>query len=208
MTNVLIVEDERLTGEMLAQYVRSAPDRYSLAKLIQNAADAPLVCSRTKIDLILMDVCTEGSSSGLDAAGKIKERFPNIKVIIVTSAPEYRFIEKARAAGAESFWYKNTTETELLTVMDRTMEGESVYPDSTPLIRMGDTDNHHFTGRELETLYWLVKVGTAKEIAKEMHCSPRTVESNLQSLYNKTGCSTKTELAILAVENRIVLPKY
>lgn len=208
MTRVLIVEDERLVGEMLAQYVASAPDRYEMTELIRSANDAELVCWRRRIDLVLMDVCTAQNASGLDAARRIRAQFPHTKIIIITSAPEYRFPERAREAGAESFWYKDASETELLSVMDRTMAGEHVYPDRTPEVGMGDATSYGFTPRELETLYWLVKVGSAKEIAKEMGIEVGTVQTNLNNLKNKTGCATKAELAVLAVENKLVLPKY
>lgn len=208
MTNVLIVEDERLTGAMLARYVTSASDRYTLFDVIRSAADAELVCYRTRIDLILMDVCTAQKASGLDATARIKKLFPKTKVIVVTSAPEYRFIEKAKEAGAESFWYKDVGEADLISIMDRTMAGESIYPDRTPAVEIGDATSYDFTPREMETLYWLVKVGSAKDIAREMGIEVSTVQTNINSLKNKTGCSTKAELAILAVENRLVLPKY
>ena len=51
-----------------------------------------------------MDVCTVNEHSGIAAAKEIKSKYPDIKIIIVTSAPDYRFIEKAREAGADSFW--------------------------------------------------------------------------------------------------------
>lgn len=208
MTQVLIVEDERLAGGMLAQYVNSASDRYSLFDIIRSADDALLVCTRKKPDLILMDVCTANQASGLDAAKKIKECFPEIRIIIVTSAPEYRFIDKAKEAGAESFWYKDVSESELLSVMDRTMAGESVYPDRTPEVILGEASSYEFTPREMETLYYLVKVGSAKEIAKEMGIEVGTVQTYINNLKSKTGCQTKSALAILAVENKLVLPKY
>lgn len=208
MTQVLIVEDERLTAAMLAQYVHSAADRYSLFDIIRSAADAELVCHGATIDLILMDVCTAKQASGLEAAAKIKQIFPQIKIIIVTSAPEYRFIDKARNAGVESFWYKDSSDYDLLEIMDRTMAGERIYPEHTPEVELGNTNSYDLTPRELETLYWLVKVGSAKEIAKEMGIEVGTVQTNINNLKQKTGCSSKSELAVLAVESKLVLPKY
>lgn len=105
-----------------------------------------------QIDLILMDVCTAMNVSGLEAAEKIKSRFPNIKIIIITSQPECSFIDRARAAGVESFWYKTASAEEILTVMDRTMAGESIYPDNTPSLKLGVADSDKFSDRELEVL--------------------------------------------------------
>ncbi|MGN0636199.1 MAG: response regulator [Acutalibacteraceae bacterium] len=208
MTEVLIVEDERLIRELFAQYIRCASDRYTLADATGDANNAELVCRSRRIDLILMDICTANGASGLDAAQRIKKLFPNIKILLVTSAPEFRFLEKARAAGADSFWYKETDEADLLDVMDRTMAGESVYPDRTPEVPIGFSTSYHFTPKELETLYWLAKVVSAKAIAEQMGVSVDCVNEHLKHLKAKTGCTTKTQLAILACKARLVLPEY
>ena len=109
MTNVLIVDNDRIAQEMLSTYVNSAPDRYRLVGVIADAANAAVVCLRNQVDLILMDVCTENDESGIDATAAIKQSHPQIKVIIVTSAPEVTFLEKARIAKADSFYYKNVS---------------------------------------------------------------------------------------------------
>ena len=88
MTKVLIVEDQKMAQENMEAIVQSSAD-YILAGTISNAADAELVCMHKPVDLILMDVCTELNSNGLDAAQRIKQKYPDIKIIIVTSMPEF-----------------------------------------------------------------------------------------------------------------------
>jgi DNA-binding NarL/FixJ family response regulator len=208
VTKVLIVDDERLVSRMLAQYVASADNRYELVDTIKVAADAEYLCLGRHVDLILMDICTAGNSSGIEAAQNIKRKFPNIKIIMITSAPDFRFIDLARTAGADSFWYKDVSEEELLDVMDRTMNGESIWPDQTPEVPIGDTVSSKLSARELEVLYWIVKVGAISEIAKNMFIDEETVKTHIRNMKNKTGCKTKSSLAIMAVDNRLVLPKY
>lgn len=208
MTNVLIVDDERLVQELFANYIASASDRYALAETTGDAANAELICQRNHIDLVLMDVCTANGASGLDAAGRIKKRFPHIKVIVVTSAPEYRFIGKARAAGADSFWYKDISESDLLDVMDRTMAGESIYPDRTPEVSIGLTTSYDFTPTELEVLRHLAEGISSKSIAVKMGVSTDTVNTHIKHLKDKTGCLSKTQLAVLASKSKLVLPEY
>ena len=131
MTKVLIVEDQRMAQENMESIIKSS-ENYSLAGTISNAADAELFCMREAVDLILMDVCTARDENGIEACAVIKRKFPRIKIIIVTSMAEHTFIEKAKAAKADSFWYKDASRGELLTVMDQTMAGEHIYPDKTP----------------------------------------------------------------------------
>src|SRR5699024_2770630 len=82
------------------------------------------------IDLVLMDVCTLNDESGLEATSRIKRDSPSTKVIVMTSMPEYTFPEKARLAGADSFWYKDYGNSGLSDVVRRTLADESVWPEN------------------------------------------------------------------------------
>ena len=147
MIQVLIVEDQRMAREDMENYIQSSR-RYCLAASITNAAMAETVCRQSGCELVLMDVCTENDESGLVAAEQIKRTMPQIKVIIVTSLVECSFIDRAHKAGVESFWYKDAGKEELLEVMDRTMKGESVYPDAPPIVMIGTAKSCDFhTGR-------------------------------------------------------------
>ena len=190
---VLIVEDQDIPRELFEIYIK-ASDKFEHVHSIPSAAAALSVCRSSKIDLILMDVMTELEHSGLDAAEKIKKQFPEIKIIIVTSMPEYSWLSRAKAIGVDSFWYKDGQKDSILDVMERTMAGEHIYPDETPLIRIGCTTNHSFTERELDVLKELTTGDTNAEIAERLFISVATVKSHIQHLMEKTGFKTRTEL--------------
>lgn len=190
---VLIVEDQDIPRELFKIYIDSG-DRFEHVLSISNASAAPSVCQTTHVDLILMDVMTELDHSGLDAAEEIKRQFPHIKIIIVTSMPEYSWLSRARRIGVDSFWYKDGQKDSLLDVMERTMAGEHIYPDETPLIRIGNATNHEFTERELDVLKELTTGDTNAEIAERLFISVATVKSHIQHLMEKTGFKTRTEL--------------
>ena len=100
MTKVLIVEDQKMAQENMEAIINDSQN-YTLAGIISNAADAELFCMRCSVNLILMDVCTARDESGIEACAVIKKKFPNIKIIIVTSMAEHTFIEKAKEVGAQ-----------------------------------------------------------------------------------------------------------
>ena len=112
--------------------------RYELAEAIESASMAELYCLKNPVNLIIMDVCTALKASGLTAAAKIKKNSPGIRIVLVTSQPECDFIHRAKEAGIDSFWYKEPLENSLLSVLDRTMAGESVYPEDTPVLKVGE----------------------------------------------------------------------
>ena len=83
-----------------------------------------------------MDVVMRDGISGLEAAERIKKDSPHTKILMVTSMPEVSYLTRARQIGVDSFWYKEEGDLPLLKVMDMTMEGKSVYPDHTPVLRL------------------------------------------------------------------------
>jgi len=202
--HVLIVEDQAMPRELFEIYINSS-DKFNHLLSVANASAAPSVCKNNKVDLILMDVMTALGSSGLDAAEEIKKEFPEIKIIIVTSMPEYSWLERAREIGVDSFWYKDGQKESILDVMERTMAGENIYPDETPLIHIGNTTNHDFTERELEILKELTTGDTNTAIAERLHISLPTVKSHIQHLMEKTGFKTRTELVSEARSLGIVI---
>ena len=204
MYNVLIVEDQDMPRELFEIYIKASADFNHLLS-ISNASAALSVCKNSRVDLILMDVMTEFGNSGLDAAEEIKKEFPDIKIIIVTSMPEYSWLSHARKIGVDSFWYKDGQRDSIIEVMERTMAGESIYPDETPLIRIGNSTNHEFTERELDILKELTTGDTNSEIAKRLYISVPTVKSHIQHLMEKTGFKTRTELVSEARSLGIVI---
>ena len=204
MVKVMVVEDQAMPRQLFEAFVQNSPD-YRLVYSIKNADMADIYCEKSRIDLILMDICTQMNASGLEAARRIKEKHPEIKIIIVTSMPEVSYIKRAKAAGADSFWYKEISEQTILELMDRTMAGESVYPDCTPGVDFGLTDSRNFTERELDVLRELTSGDTNLQIGERLGMSKNTVRDYIQTMLEKTGFRSRTELAVKARESGIVI---
>lgn len=202
--NVLIVEDQDMPRQLLEIYLGGSEQFHHLAS-ITNASAALAVCRTRPVDLILMDVMTELGHSGLDAAEEIKRQFPKIKIIIVTSMPEYSWLQRARKIGVDSFWYKDGQKENILHVMERTMAGEHIYPDDTPLVSIGDATNHEFTDRELDVLKELTTGASNAVIAQRLNITAGTVKNHIQHLLEKTGFTTRTELVSEARSLGIVI---
>jgi two-component system vancomycin resistance associated response regulator VraR len=207
MYNVLIVEDDPMARKLLEIFV-STSEKYHLVPSLDSAAMAELYCMTNQVDLVLMDVCTAMDMSGIEAAAKLKKNYPAIKIIIITSQPEYSYIDQARKIGVESFWYKEPTAEALLKVMDRTMAGESIYPDSAPVIRLGAALSEDFTERELEVLRELVSGKTDAAIADTLCLSVTRVKQHIQHIREKTQFANRTELAVRARESGLVISDY
>lgn len=205
MYNVMIVEDQAMPRQLFEAFI-SMSENYNLVHSIKNADMADIYCEKSNIDLILMDVCTELNSNGLEAAERIKQRFPQIKIIVVTSMPEITYLERARKIGVDSFWYKEVSKEPILSLMDRTMAGESVYPDSTPSVSFGLIKSTDLSEREIAVLREVINGDTNAEIAEKLGVSQYTVRDYVQVIMEKTGYHTRTELAVKARESGIIIP--
>lgn len=200
----LIVEDQEMPRQLFEIYIQSS-EKYELVNTLTNASLAVDLCRAGGIDLILMDVCTALGSNGLDAAEAIKREFPQIKIIIVTSMPEFSWLERARKIGVDSFWYKDAQKDSILSVCDRTMAEERVYPDETPRVTIGEVTNHDFTERELEILKELITGDSNAEIGERLGVSAGTVKRHVENMLSKTGFHTRTELVAEAGRLGIVI---
>ena len=195
MVNVLIVEDSRVSREAFERTL-SADSEYSVVAAIENAANAEIACMTNRIDLILMDVCTADDESGIRAAGKIKKNYPEVKIIMMTSMPEYSFLQKAKESRCDSFWYKEYGETSLLEICARTINGEFVWPDKSPVVMIGEVIRELAQGSRYE------------DITEALHISMNTVKYHVKNILLKTGFKTTLQLVAEVVEKRLILPKY
>lgn len=207
MTNILLVEDSKISREALERRILPSPD-YLLIASIENAANAEIACMNGKVDLILMDVCTADDESGLKAAVSIKKHYPGIRIVIMTSMPEHSFLRKARECGCDGFWYKEYGEDDVLDVCARVMRGEAVWPEATPPVAVGSVSSRELTDRELAVLRQLALGRKYEEIAENLGISANTVKYHIRNLLQKTGYRSTLQLVVDVVDKKLILPRY
>ena len=171
---------------------------YELITSLASAEQAVTWCMEHPVDLIIMDVMMKYGLDGLTCARTIKNNNPEIKIILTTSTAEAKWIEKARKAKIDSFWFKEYSDVPLTEVMDRTMKGESVYPDIPPNPDFGEVTKYDLSERELDVLRELTRNLTNDEIAEELHISPHTVKRHIENMLTKTGYKSRVDLAVNA----------
>ena len=201
---VLIVDDQKMVRQMFETAVKSSPD-YEIAGMAQTAYEAVQICCEQEIDLVLMDVVLGFGRDGLDAAKQIKQERPEVKILLVTSMPEVSYIDRAKEIGVESFWHKEVQEQPLLDVMDRTMNGESIYPAQMPEVWFGKVISTNLTERELDVLRGLVGGFTNNEIGEKLGISERAVKKHISVMLEKTGFRSRLQLAVMARGGGLVI---
>ncbi len=203
MINTIIVEDNLFMLNHLINMLDSQSD-FSLAGSFQDAFEAEEFCKSRGIDLIIMDVQTRHNHSGLSAGERIRKS-SNTKVVIVTSLIDPEVLSKAKRGAADSLWYKDHGDGELLEVIRRTMEGDQIFPDISPSVEIKDMFSSEISPRQIDILRRFVKGMTYDEIASELKLSKNGVRWNLDQLVEKGGFNNKHELLAAVIESKLII---
>ena len=194
---VVVADDQNISRGFFEMYVRASAD-YELLAGLRTAQAAIDYVDKHEVDLLILDVMMQEGIDGLSAAAKIKEKHPKIKIILTTSTSETSWEDKAKSAGIESFWYKEYDEHGLIEIMDRTVKGESVYPEDAPKVQFGKITRADLTDRELEIIRELTASKTNEEISEKLQISVNTVKRHIQNIMEKTGFESRLDLAMSA----------
>lgn len=129
MNKVIVIDDHKLLRDMLVDII-NRENEFEVVGVATDAKDSITLCENLLPNLVLIDVCTENNSNGISYAGIIKEKFPNIKIVVMTGMLDINFVNQARDVKVDSFIYKSISKDSLISVLKNTLEGYSMYPDT------------------------------------------------------------------------------
>lgn len=204
MINTLLVEDDLYIQRHFVERFSEEED-IRIVAAVRDAFEAEGLCGQGGIDLVLMDVLTLHKHSGLAAGKRIREAYPNIKVLIVTSLVDPEVLQQARRGCADSLWYKDHGTDAIMEVIRRTMAGERVFPSFSPSVEMKRCMSEDFTPAQIEILRDFIKGYTYREIAEKFNLSVSGVRYNIAEMVRIGGFKNKEELTTVAIENKLVV---
>lgn len=205
MSKIIIIEDQTMLLEMIQKTLEDEPDLEVVSK-DNDAKNVVDLCEKHSPDLVLMDICTENNSSGIKNCGILKEKFPNIKVVIMTGMPDINFIRLARENGADSFIYKNISKDSLISVIKNTLDGYSMYPDAKSHKDLKKSEFlNELSEKELEVLTLYCKYLDRQEVADKLEISISTLKTHITNILQKTNYDSLSKLAIYCVSNGFIV---
>lgn len=207
MLGVMIVEDSPFTMEYLELELYKMKHKYKVLCKFRGVENVELACESGRINIVLMDVCL-GEKSGLDLAKNIKEKFSSIKVIVMTSMMDQTFIKQAKVSGCDGFWFKESMNRGILSILEEVAAGEKIFIDDFPDIKLGNAKLEELTEAELAVLRSFAKGCTYAEVAEDCHISQNTVRYHVKNLTSKTGMHNMAKIALEAVDKRVILPRF
>lgn len=204
MINTIVVEDNLYMQNHFTN-ILSANPRFQVVKTFHDAFEAEAFCMGGGVDLVLMDVQTFHNHSGLAAGKRMKENSPRIKIVVVTSLVDPEVLIKAKQGCADSLWYKDHGDADIMDVIDRTLSGERIFPDSSPSVEMNEMHSADISPRQLCILRRFVAGMTYDEIAAELKLTRNGVRWNLDQVVEKGGFQNKHELLTAAIDNKLIV---
>ena len=206
---VAIVDDHAVVRSGLAAFL-SVSDDLELVGQAENGMEAVRLCETEHPDVVLMDLVMPGMD-GVAATRAIKERFPDIQVIALTSFPEDNLVQEVLRAGALSYLLKNVGADDLARAIHAARAGRpTLAPEAAQALIHGATQSHtpkpghDLSPREREVLALMVQGLSNPQIADKLIVGRSTVKFHVSSILGKLGVQTRTEAVALAVQQHIV----
>jgi NarL family two-component system response regulator LiaR len=203
----MIVDDHAMVRSGLSAFL-SAADDFELVGEAENGTQALRLCADAQPDVVLMDLVMPGMD-GVATTRAIRERFPNVRVIALTSFPEDRLVQEVLEAGALSYLLKNVGVDELARAIRAARAGQSTLaPEAAQLLIQRATQpkprGYDLSPREREVLVLMVQGLNNPEIAERLIVGRSTVKFHVSSILGKLGVQSRTEAVALAVQHHIV----
>jgi two-component system, NarL family, response regulator LiaR len=211
MLKVLIVDDQALARDGLELIVGTASD-IEVIGTAENGADALEKVAALSPDLVLMDLKMP-VMTGVQATRRIRERFPNVKVLVLTTYDADEWVVDAIRAGASGYLLKDSPRDAIVAAIYRTANGETtVSPQVTEtlyrVVQQGTpTDStlaEKLNEREREILNLLANGLSNAEIAERIHLAEGTVRNYVSTIFTKLDVSDRTQAAAIAWRHGLV----
>lgn len=205
---LLVVDDHKVVRNGLRVFI-SLYDDIEVVGEAMNGQQALEQCAARQPHVVLMDMAMP-VMDGPTATRLIRERYPQIQIVALTSFDEERIIHEAIEAGAVGFLYKDVEEEELIGAIRNAREGRPVLaPEATQALMQRSSKaaalpTEPLTGREQEVLNLVARGMTNPQIAEQLVISTSTVQFHVHNILGKLGVSTRTEAASVAIQRGLV----
>lgn len=209
MIRVVFVDDHEMVRIGVSAYLSAQPD----IEVVGEAADGKRgveLALELRPDIILMDLVMK-EMDGIEATRQIIEKWPEAKIIIVTSFLDDEKVYPALEAGATSYMLKTSKADEIANAVRATYHGQTVLePEVTGkmMVKMRQKQQHlpheELTSREMEILMHMAEGKTNQEIADELFIALKTVKTHVSNILSKLNVQDRTQAVIYAFKHSLI----
>ncbi|MDR1983489.1 MAG: response regulator transcription factor [Prevotellaceae bacterium] len=203
MITVHITDDHKMLVEGLCSSINES----GIAK-VTGISHTLAECRNTLIyetpDVLLLDINLP-DGSGVDFCTEVKQKYPDIKILILTTHDEYSVAKRVMDNGASGYILKNALSEEVITGIETVMSGNIFLCDEIDILMKKQTKNSLWlTTREQELLKLIVDGYTNHEIAEKIFLSVETIKTYRKNLILKLGAKNSMVLVKMAIKQKLV----
>jgi two-component system, NarL family, response regulator LiaR len=204
---VMLVDDHTMVRRGLATILKVFDDLLLVGEA-ENGAEAIKLCGEAQPDVILMDMVMP-DMDGATTTRVIRQQFPQVQIIALTSFKEGNLVKNALEAGAIAYLLKDVSADDLARAIRAAHSGRATLsPEAAQAFvetsNLPPVPGLDLTEREREVLALMVEGLNNTQIAGRLTVSPSTIKSHVSNILSKLGVSSRTEAVTLALRNHIV----
>lgn len=211
ITTILLAEDHVVTRLGLRMFLEGAGNM-KVAGEANNGEEALSLVNELKPDVVLMDVSMP-IMDGIEAAKQLRQRHPDLKIIMMTSSKNEEDVFASLAAGANGYCTKEVSDDRLLTAIATVVRGD-LWLDASiagkvlqalPAPHNAEPqEQESLSEREREVLTLLVEGVSNAEISKRLYITNNTVKSHIKHILEKLSVSDRTQAAVKAIREGLI----
>jgi two-component system, NarL family, response regulator LiaR len=203
---VMLVDDHTMVRHGLATFLRVYDDLLLVGEAESGEAAIQL-CAEVIPDVILMDMVLP-AMDGATATHTIRQQFPQVQVIALTSFKEGELIKHALESGAIGYLLKDVSADDLARAIRAAHAGRATLsPEAAQELvqtsHQSPAPGYDLTEREREVLILMIEGLNNTQIAGKLNVSPSTIKSHVSNILSKLGVASRTEAVTLALRNHI-----
>jgi two-component system, NarL family, response regulator LiaR len=204
---VMLVDDHAMVRRGLATFLKVFDD-LELAGEADSGEVAVKLCAQILPDVVLMDLMMPGMD-GATATHLIRQQFPEVQVVALTSFKEEELIRNALQAGAIGYLLKDVSADELARAIRSAHSGRaSLSPEAAQALvhaaNQPPLPGHDLTERERVVLALMVEGLTNTQIAGRLVVSPSTIKTHVSNILSKLGVASRSEAVAVALRSGLV----
>lgn len=210
MIKILLAEDQALVRQGLKLMIETDED-LKITGEASNGKEAIALCERQRFDLAVLDIRMP-EMTGLEAAKIIRERWPEIIILMLTTFDDEEYVIEALKYKVSGYLLKDGEAEELIRSIKSALTGGLVIEDHVaakvmPTLMENKSEtfvtDHSLTQRELEIIACIGEGKNNEEIASELFLSVGTIKNHISNILNKLELRDRTQIAIYALKRNI-----
>ncbi len=206
---VIICDDQAIVRDGLEMLLRLEKDIEVIA-VARDGEEALELVEKDQPDIVLMDLKMPGMN-GVEATRRIRARYPDVIVLVLTTFDDDEWVFDAVRAGASGYLLKDTPREQVVEALHGTLAGKSFIDPQVAgklLAQVASQQENpasavkdKLSERELDVLRLLARGFTNAEIAAHLHLAEGTVRNHVSAIFNKLDVSDRTQAAIIAIRH-------